>query len=201
MTGIVASGDEGDLLCVPRRADKRPTPNSGLFASGRIGARSFGVAAGPAGLANRAVIWSSEGSACAEALRAWLLCGTGGARFGRGVRPPFRMLMVLARALKSTSSTRTTRALLSSDFSVGKATGCVPAVGADDFLSSAFASLSKTAMGDCRPGDGREKWNMAGDSGGVTGDSVAEGDGGWPIFERKRALRSTKARVSRRTHS
>jgi hypothetical protein len=49
--------------------------------------------------------------------------------------------------------------------------------------------------GDSNPGDGNLKWNIQGDSGGVTGISAAEGDGGASSLARKRVRRSAK-----RTH-
>jgi hypothetical protein len=50
-----------------------------------------------------------------------------------------------------------------------------------------FESVSKRARGDMRPGEGRVKKNIAGESGGVTGKSMAVGEGGANIFARKRA--------------
>lgn len=92
------------------------------------------------------------------------------------------MLLVLTRALKSISSTQPSAGLLS----LGKATlGCAVFLGGME-------------SGDRRPGEGSVKWKMAGDSGGVAGDSVALGDGGRAILVRKTALRATACKALRR---
>jgi hypothetical protein len=74
-----------------------------------------------------------------------------------------------ARALKSTCSTRT---------------------GLCSFPSRSMSSVSNRANGEMRPGDGKEKWKIAGDSGGVTGSEAAVGEGRASILDRKRLRRS-----------
>ncbi len=58
------------------------------------------------------------------------------------------------------------------------------------------ATLFSMERGDRIPGEGSLKWNIAGLSGGVAGDST-ESDSGWaPTFERNSARRSTKSMSS-----
>lgn len=72
-----------------------------------------------------------------------------------------------ARARKSTCSTRTVRGSVS------------------------LSRVSNIANGEISPGDGKVKWNTAGDSGGVTGSDAAVGEGRASIFDRNKLRRST----------
>lgn len=191
-TGLVASGDDGVLRCPSWLG--RGRPRARLF--GRtfnpptaltLGATSEGATLECAAtlVARRAVIWSREGSACDDEPRAFRgaeRAETARSRLAAADDARWRLLL-LTLALKSTSSTQPLRGSEGTDESRGKLTVL-------QALSPSLDSSPNTANGDRMPGEGRVKWKIAGDSGGVTGDSAASAVGADWTLDRNSARRS-----------
>lgn len=190
-TGLVASGDDGVRRCPSWLG--RGRPRARLFGRAfnpptalTLGATSEGALACAATLvARRAVIWSREGSACDDEPRAFRgaeRADTARSRLAAADEARWRLLL-LTLALKSTSSTQPLRGSEGADESRGK-------FNVLQALSPSLDSSPNTANGDRMPGEGRLKWKMAGDSGGVTGDSAASAVGADWTLDRNTARRS-----------